>query len=269
MTVAIAIAGATGRMGRALIAAAAQEPRVQVVGASERPGSHSICLALDAAVPHGPASVSVVDSAEAATSTAAVWIDFTTPQASLAALEALAGREAPIAAILGTTGFDAAQQARVAQLAQRMAIVQSGNFSLGVNLLAGLVRQAAARLGPAWDIEIIERHHRHKVDAPSGTALLLGQAAAQGRGVSLEAARLAAREGATGARPEGAIGFAAVRGGAVVGDHEVQLIGELESLTLSHHAHDRSIFAAGALAAAVWVAGQPPGLYSMADVLGL
>jgi 4-hydroxy-tetrahydrodipicolinate reductase len=255
-------------MGRALIAAAAIEPRVQVVGASERAGSHAIGLALDAAVPHGPADVTVTDSARVAAARATVWIDFTTPEASLAALDALAGSDTG-AAVLGTTGLDASQQARVDQLARHMAIVQSGNFSLGVNLLAGLVRQAAARLGPAWDIEIIERHHRHKVDAPSGTALLLGRAAAEGRGVSLAAARVPAREGSTGARPEGAIGFAAVRGGAVVGDHEVQLIGELESLTLSHQAHDRSIFATGALAAAIWVAGQPPGLYSMADVLGL
>ena len=268
MTVQIAIAGVAGRMGHALVAAAATDPRVTVTGASERPGAHVVGLALDAVVPRGPSGPIIVSDPAVAAQAARVWLDFTAPEASLAALSALSG--GPVTAVvLGTTGFTAAQEAAITAAAQRLAIVRSGNFSLGVNLLAGLVRQAAARLGAGFDIEIVESHHRRKVDAPSGTALLLGAAAAAGRGTTLDAVRLPAREGQTGPRPDGAIGFASLRGGGVVGDHAVHLIGELESLTLSHHARDRSIFATGALEAAVWAAVQPPGLYGMADVLGL
>ena len=152
---------------------------------------------------------------------------------------------------------------------ERIAIVRSGNFSLGVNLLAALVEQAAQRLGPDWDIEITEAHHRRKADAPSGTALLLGDAAAHGRNVRLESARLKPHDGITGARKEGGIGFSAIRGGGIVGEHDVRFIAEREILTLSHTALDRAVFADGALAAALWVADKPPGLYSMRDVLGL
>ena len=268
MTVAIAIAGVAGRMGRALVAAAARDPRIDITGASERPGAHAVGLTVGALAAGGPQAVRVADTVAGSATGAAVWIDFTAPAASIAALAALPGCGVR-AVVLGTTGFTAAEEAAIAAAATQLTIVRSGNFSLGVNLLAGLVRQAARRLGPDWDIEILETHHRRKVDAPSGTALLLGEAAAAGRGVVLAEVRVDGRSGHTGERPDGAIGFAVLRGGGVVGDHTVQFLSELETLTLSHHARDRSIFAAGALEAAVWAVDKPPGLYGMADVLGL
>ncbi|MET0547559.1 MAG: 4-hydroxy-tetrahydrodipicolinate reductase, partial [Caulobacterales bacterium] len=180
---------------------------------------------------------------------------------------ALAG--SGLAFVIGATGFEAEHEAEIAEAAKKSAILKSGNMSLGVNLLAALARQAAARLGEDWDIEIYEAHHRRKVDAPSGTALLLGHAAAEGRGVDLNAAKIPARDGLTGPRPKGGIGFAVVRGGGIVGDHDVAFVSDSEIVKLSHHAADRSIFAKGALAAARWVHGKPPGLYSMAQVLGV
>jgi 4-hydroxy-tetrahydrodipicolinate reductase len=275
MTVSIAIAGAAGRMGRALIAAALADRRVRITGASEHPASPA--LGRDAGTLAGQDAIGVAVGATVAGAMAGarVWIDFTTPSASLAALDALTEMTRrggpPSTVILGTTGLDEQGQDRVRRAAGQLVIVQSGNFSLGVNVLAGLVRQAASRLGPGWDIEITEAHHRRKVDAPSGTALLLGEAAAAGRGASaLSQLRLAPYDGFTGERQVGGIGFSVVRGGGVVGDHAVSLISELEQLTLSHHARDRSIFAAGAIEAAVWAAGgQAPGLYAMTDVLGL
>jgi 4-hydroxy-tetrahydrodipicolinate reductase len=256
----LAILGADGRMGRALRAAIAEAPDLSLSGAIERDGSPS----LEAKV--GP--LSITSDLAVGLAGADVLIDFTAPEATLAALD-----RAPAfgvkAAIIGSTGFSSAQDAAIAAAAQTMAIVKSGNFSLGVNLLAGLVRQAAAKLGPEWDIEILEAHHRAKVDAPSGTALLLGDAAAEGRGRRLSDLRLAPREGVTGPRPGGGIGFAVVRGGSIVGDHEVLFAGAAETIRLSHHAADRALFAQGALAAARWAAGRPPGLYAMRDVLGL
>ena len=157
----------------------------------------------------------------------------------------------------------------MAEHAKRIAIVRSGNFSLGVNVLAALVEQAAARLGAGWDIEITEAHHRRKIDAPSGTALLLGEAAAHGRNAPLSELRLKPYDGVTGERPEGRIGFSVIRGGGIVGEHDVRFVAEREALTLSHTAFDRAVFADGALAAAAWAADKPPGLYSMRDVLGL
>jgi 4-hydroxy-tetrahydrodipicolinate reductase len=183
--------------------------------------------------------------------------------------EACAARGGP-ALVIGTTGLDADQEARIGRAAERIAVVRSGNFSLGVNLLLGLVRQAAAAL-PArdYDLEIFEAHHRRKVDAPSGTALMLGEAAAAGRGTTLAEAAVRGRDGLTGPRPEGAIGFSVLRGGGIVGEHSVVLAAEDEVLTLSHSARNRSLFARGALTAAAWTAGRPPGLYGMDDVLGL
>lgn len=262
MTTKIAIAGAAGRMGAALIAAIAQRTDMTLVGANERPGSDAIGK---------QAAPGVTISAEAAEAArdADVWIDFSTPDATSAAIAALAGTKVR-AAIVGTTGMKADAEAAIAAASQRIAIVQSGNFSLGVNVLAGLVRQAAARLGPDWDIEIVEAHHRRKVDAPSGTALMLGEAAALGRGdKALADLRLPAREGITGSRPEGGIGFAVVRAGGIVGEHEVIFGTETETLRLSHQAADRAIFARGAVHAALWAAQQKPGLYSMQDVLDL
>lgn len=261
MTIRIAIAGAAGRMGTALIRVAAQRNDISLVGASERPASDAI--GKDAA----PGVTILADVAEAARD-ADVWIDFSTPDATRAAIDALKGTKVR-AAIVGTTGMKADAETAIADASKRLAIVQSGNFSLGVNVLAGLVKQAAARLGPDWDIEILEAHHRRKVDAPSGTALMLGEAAAAGRGKALMDLHLPAREGVTGSRPEGGIGFAVVRGGGIIGEHEVIFATEAESVRFKHVAADRALFAQGAVHAALWAATQKPGLYSMQDVLGL
>ncbi|HYD89595.1 MAG TPA: 4-hydroxy-tetrahydrodipicolinate reductase [Vitreimonas sp.] len=268
MTLSIAIAGAAGRMGRALIRAASGDPRFTVVGGTERREGQFLGTDLGALAGIAPLFMTTSDAADHAADKADVWIDFTTPEATVAALEALTHTTAR-AAIVGTTGLSAEQEHRVAAHAQRIAIVRSGNFSLGVNLLAALVEQAAQKLGPEWDIEIAEAHHRRKVDAPSGTALLLGEAAAHGRGKRLSDLKLAPYDGAAGPRPEGPIGFSVIRGGGIVGAHDARFIAEREMLTLSHQAFDRAVFADGALAAALWAADKPPGLYSMRDVLGL
>jgi 4-hydroxy-tetrahydrodipicolinate reductase len=207
-------------------------------------------------------------SRDEALTTADVVIDFTTGAASATLARYCAERGGP-ALVIGSTGFSAAEQEGVQTAARRIAIVKSGNFSLGVNMLMGLVRQAAAALPAAqYDIEIFEAHHRRKIDAPSGTALMLGAAAAAGRGVDLAAVQVKARDGITGPRADGQIGFSVMRGGGVVGEHSVSFAAEDEVLTLSHAAIDRSLFARGAVEAAVWAAGQAPGLYDMQDVLG-
>jgi 4-hydroxy-tetrahydrodipicolinate reductase len=207
------------------------------------------------------------DDALAIIKDADALIDFSVPSASVefAGLAA----QARIVHVIGTTGFLDADEARIAAASRHATIIKAGNMSLGVNLLASLVRQAARALDPSWDIEIVEMHHRHKVDAPSGTALLLGEAAAEGRGISLKDHSERGRDGQTGARAEGAIGFAALRGGSVVGDHQVIFATESERITLGHIAEDRAIFARGALRAAIWGQGKGPGLFNMADVLGL
>lgn len=247
----IAIAGANGRMGMA-VAAAAAEAGVEVAARFGRPGSVGEGLV----------------TAEAALAVSDVVVDFTTPEASAALAAQAAARGGP-ALVLGATGFDAAQLAAIAEAARSVAIVRAGNFSLGVNLLMGLVRQAARALPADYDIEIFEAHHRRKVDAPSGTALMLGAAAAEGRGVALADVERRARDGLTGARPAGEIGFSVVRAGGIIGDHSVIFAAEQEVLTLSHSSRDRGLFARGALAAAVWAARQPAGEYDMQDVLGL
>lgn len=266
MSLAIAVAGAAGRMGQAVIRAAAADPRFRIAGGTERPGSQALGADLGALAGASGFGVAAADSVHTAAISADVWIDFTTPQATIDALDALATTRVH-AAIVGATGLNSEQEAHVAQAAERIAIVRSGNFSLGVNLLAALVRQAAEKL-PNWDIEITEAHHRRKVDAPSGTALMLGEAAAQGRGKKLSDLRIPARDGNTGERNDG-IGFAAIRAGGIVGDHDVAFASEREIVTLSHRALDRGVFADGALAAALWAADKPAGLYSMKDVLGL
>ena len=214
----------------------------------------------------GPAKL--VTAAEAVAQ-ADVIIDFSTAGAS-AALARLAGGQGGIALVIGSTGFSAADEAAVREAAGRIAIVKSGNYSLGVNLLMALVAQAARAL-PAqdYDIEVFEAHHRRKVDAPSGTALMLGQAAAEARGLTLEGAADRGRDGLTGPRRDGAIGFSVMRGGGIVGEHSVVFAADDEIITLSHSARDRSLFARGAVEAARWVAGQPAGLYDMQDVLGI
>lgn len=268
MTLSIAIAGAGGRMGRALVRAASQDPRFLVCGGTERGDGQFLGIDLGALAGIAPLMMNTSDTANLAADRAEVWIDFTAPEATIAALAALEGT--PVrAAVIGTTGLTTEQETEIAAHAKRIAIVRSGNFSLGVTLLAALVEQAAQRLGPEWDIEITEAHHRRKADAPSGTALLLGEAAALGRKAPLARVRLAPHEGITGERKAGGIGFSAVRGGGIVGEHDVRFIAEREVLTLSHQALDRAVFADGALAAALWVADKPPGLYSMRDVLGL
>jgi 4-hydroxy-tetrahydrodipicolinate reductase len=268
MTLSIAIAGAGGRMGRALVRAASHDPRFLICGGTERSDGQFLGIDLGALAGVAPLMMNTSETPNLAADKAQVWIDFTAPAATIAALDALAGT--PVrAAIVGTTGLTVEQEAQVAEHAKRIAIVRSGNFSLGVNLLAALVEQAAQRLGPDWDIEITEAHHRRKADAPSGTALLLGEAAAQGRNIKLSNARLKPHDGITGERKQGGIGFSAIRGGGIVGDHDVRFIAEREIVTLSHRAMDRAVFADGALAAALWVADRPPGLYSMRDVLGL
>lgn len=254
----IAIAGAMGRMGRALVSCAG--PHDVITGGTERPGAPGL------GADQGGWILSA-DAAKAA-SVADAWIDFTTPAATLDALVHLAST--PVrAAIIGTTGLTADQESQIAVHARRIAIVRDRNFSVGVNLMIGLVEQAAARLGPGWDIEISEGHHRRKVDAPSGTALMIGEAAASGRGAPLSDLRVPPHDGQTGPRREGSIGFAVTRGGGIIGDHEAAFISDEETLSISHRALDRAIFAKGALAAAHWAVSQKPGLYRMRDVLGL
>ncbi len=197
-----------------------------------------------------------------------VVIDFTTAAASVDLANTCATRGGPIL-LVGATGFDEAQVAAIVKAAEKVPIVRAGNFSLGLNMLLGFVEQAARQLGPeTFDIEVFEAHHRRKVDAPSGAALMLGEAAARGRGVTLSDVAKRGRDGITGARPSGEIGFSVMRGGGIVGDHSVSFIAENESLTLSHSAQDRGLFAQGAIVAARWVAGRPPGHYTMRDVLG-
>ncbi|MCA0424130.1 MAG: 4-hydroxy-tetrahydrodipicolinate reductase [Proteobacteria bacterium] len=263
----LAVVGAAGKMGRMLIRAIDAADGVVLAGALERPGSPA--LGKDAGVLAGlpAAGVPVLSDLDAAFAKADGILDFTMPAATLE-FAALAARRGLIH-VIGTTGLSDKDMAAIRAASQTATIVQSGNMSLGVNLLAALVRRAAAALGTDYDIEIVEMHHRHKVDAPSGTALLLGQAAAEGRTVNLAEASVRVRDGHTGPRQEGTIGFATLRGGSVVGDHSVIMAGPGERITLGHLAEDRSIFANGAVKAALWAREHGPGLYSMADVLGI
>jgi 4-hydroxy-tetrahydrodipicolinate reductase len=263
----LVINGCAGRMGQALTRLVLADDDLTLVAGLEATGSAA--LGQDVAALAGLPACGVVasDDALGALKQADGVIDFTGPAVSVE-LAGLAA-QARIVHIIGTTGFSADQEAQIKAAARHATIVKSGNMSLGVNLLAGLVEQAASLLGDEWDIEILDMHHRDKVDAPSGTALLLAEAAANGRNVSLDAVRESGRDGLIGARAEGAIGIAALRGGSVIGDHEVILAGPHEQIRLSHRAEDRDIFARGALRAARWAGGQAHGLYSMADVLGL
>ena len=252
----IGIIGAGGRMGRA-IAVAAGEAGAGVAGGIDRPG-----LPADAFGDTPPFA-----DAAALAQASDVLVDFSSPAALQAHLDAAAAAGTPL--VIGTTGLQPEHHAAIDAAAKSVAVLQAANTSLGVNLLAHLVRETAARLGPDWDIEVLEMHHRHKLDAPSGTGLLLGQAAAAGRNVVLADASVRSRDGITGERPEGAIGFAVMRGGSVAGDHQVVFAGEGERIELGHRAESRAIFARGAVKAALWLAGRGPGRYSMNDVLGL
>jgi 4-hydroxy-tetrahydrodipicolinate reductase len=263
----LAVIGAAGRMGRMLVQTIPDTLGVRLTGAIENAASPMIGVDSGAMVGVGPNGVAVSSDPAAALADCDVAIDFSSP-ASTVALCALAA-EAGRALVIGTTGLSQEDLDAIAAAAEKTVIVRSGNMSLGVNLLAALVERAARALGPAWDAEIVEMHHRLKVDAPSGTALLLGEAAARGRGVNLAECSARGRDGLTGARRPGDIGFASLRGGSVIGDHTVIFAGAGERIEFSHRAEERGIFARGALAAALWTRGKAPGLYSMADVLGI
>ena len=264
----LVVVGAAGRMGQTLIRAIHTMPGARVAGAVERPGSPYLGKDAGELAGIGIINVPIVDDPLPAFAKADGVLDFTAPAASVEFAGYAA--QARIVHVIGTTGCSADDNARIAAAARHATIVKSGNMSLGVNLLAVLVEQAAKALDPEdFDIEVLEMHHRHKVDAPSGTALLLGEAAAKGRGIDLADNSVKVRDGHTGVRKAGSIGFATLRGGSVVGDHSVILAGTGERITLSHHAEDRAIFARGAVKAALWARGKKPGLYSMRDVLGL
>jgi 4-hydroxy-tetrahydrodipicolinate reductase len=263
----LVVAGAGGRMGRTLVKAIADNQDFSLAGALE--DARSPLIGWDAGQLAGAAINGVKLSADTAPllDHADGIIDFTAPAATLhyAALAAKRG----LVHVIGTTGLSDADEAKIAEAAKTAVIVKSGNMSLGVNLLAALARRVAKTLDHSFDIEILEMHHNQKVDAPSGTALLLGHAAAEGRGIDLDLNAVRSRDGHTGARKAGDIGFATLRGGSVVGEHTVMFAGPAERIELTHKAEDRMIFARGALHAALWARGQKPGLYSMADVLGL
>lgn len=262
------VVGAAGRMGQALIRTIAEIDGVHLAGAIERPGSDVLGKDAGELAGLGPNGVAITDDALPVFAGAEGVLDFTAPAATLEFADLAA--QARIVHIIGTTGMDESHEARLHAASRHARIVKSGNMSLGVNLLSVLVRQAARALDAGdWDIEVLEMHHRHKVDAPSGTALLLGEAAAEGRGIGLGQHSVRVRDGHTGPREPGSIGFATLRGGSVIGEHSVILAGEGETVELTHRATDRSIFARGAVRAALWARYQKPGYYSMLDVLGL
>ncbi len=264
----LVVVGAAGRMGQTLIRIVHATSGVRLHAAIERSNSPFIGRDAGELAGLGPIGVPITDKPLEAFVEAEGVLDFTAP-AGTVEFAGLAA-QARIVHVIGTTGCTADDEAKIRAAARHSRVVKSGNMSLGVNLLGVLTEKAARALGPAdWDIEIVEMHHKHKVDAPSGTALLLGEAAAKGRGIDLADHSVKVRDGHTGPRPQGTIGFATLRGGSVVGEHSVILAGEGEMVTLSHSATDRSIFARGAVAAALWGRNQKPGFYSMLDVLGL
>ena len=261
------VAGAGGRMGRALTRVISETPGAVVAGALEAPGSE--LLGKDSGVLAGLPANGITLSADLWTMTAEAdgILDFTVPAATIANVAIAAQRG--LVHVIGTTGLSSSDNAVIKSVTSRAIVVQSGNMSLGVNLLAALVKRVAQSLDESFDIEILEMHHKAKIDAPSGTALMLGQAAAAGRGISLEEHAARGRDGISGARRSGDIGFAALRGGTVTGDHSVIFAGPMERIELTHRAEDRTMFAQGAVKAALWARHQKPGLYTMADVLGL
>ena len=263
----VAVTGVAGRMGRMLVAAIDAAEDMHLAGALERPGHDWIGRDLGEATGGAARGQTVEDDPLPVFARIRAVIDFTAPAPTLAHADLAA--QARIVHVIGTTGFEAGDLERIAAAARHAVVVRAGNMSLGVNLLTALTRRVAAALGPDYDIEIVEMHHRHKVDAPSGTALMLGAAAAEGRDVTLDAVAERGRDGMTGPRGRGAIGFAALRGGDVVGEHEVVFAGPGERVVLGHIATDRAIFARGAVQAVRWGLGQKPGEYAMTDVLGL
>ena len=263
----IGVIGCAGRMGRSNLRELLATPGVQLAGGVERAGQPAVGQDLGVLAGGEPIGLASGDDATALIAASQVVIEFSTPEATLA--NAALCAEAGCAHVIGTTGLGVEQERELRRHAERVAIVWAPNMSVGVNLLLGLVEQVARTLDPAFDIEILEMHHRHKVDAPSGTALALGRAAARGRGVEFDAVAARARDGITGARPSGEIGFAVLRGGDVVGDHRVIFAGPGERIELAHLASDRRIYSLGAVRAALWAGRQRPGLYGMSEVLGL
>ncbi len=263
----ILVAGAGGRMGKAVVAEILKTPGASLAGGFERPGGPDIGKDIGVLAGLDAIGLAVEEAVDAGLKRAAVMIDFTTPDASL--LHAKAAADQGIAHVIGATGFSPENEQAIADLAQTIPIVKSGNMSVGVNILTALVERAARALNDDYDIEITEAHHRAKRDAPSGTALMLGDAAARGRGVNLGEKAVGVTGPRGGTRKTGDIGFAVIRGGGIVGEHEVAFAGADEIVKFSHHAIDRGLFAKGAVAAARWAVGKPPGLYSMRDVLDL
>ncbi|MFC0279177.1 4-hydroxy-tetrahydrodipicolinate reductase [Falsigemmobacter intermedius] len=263
----IVITGVSGRMGRMLVGLALASDKLRLAGCLERAGHPWVGQDIGVCLGGQPAGVLVSDDPVEVFAKAQAVIDFTAPAATVefAALAA----QARAVHVIGTTGLEAADLEKIAAAARHATIIRAGNMSLGVNLLVQLTKKVAQALDADWDIEVIEAHHRHKVDAPSGTALMLGEAAAEGRGVALGDVSDRGRDGITGARERGHIGFSAIRGGDIVGEHDVLFATEGERIVLRHLATDRAVFARGALKAALWGQGKKPGEYNMLDVLGL
>lgn len=261
----VAINGAAGRMGRNLVAACLDDPQLELAGAFEHGASDALGRDAGELAGRDPAGVTI--TADLASTNCDVVIDFTRPDATLGLLEFCCSEG--IAVVIGTTGFTEEQHARLRDDAKEIPVVLAPNMGVGVNLLFDLVAQAARALGEDYDIEVVEAHHRHKVDAPSGTALHLGEVAADARGQSLDECAVYARQGQVGERERGRIGFATVRGGDVVGEHTVLFAGEGERIEITHRASSRQLFARGAMRAAAWIKGRPAGLYGMQHVLGL
>ncbi len=263
----LVVTGASGRMGQTLIRLAGASDKLRLVACVERAGHAWIGRDVGEAMGGAAIGVKVTDDPLEAFTKAQAVVDFTSPAATVefAALAA----QARAVHVIGTTGLEAEHLAKIEAASRHAVIVRAGNMSLGVNLLVRLTQKVAAALDEDWDVEIVEAHHRMKVDAPSGTALMLGAAAAAGRGVSLDNSKVSGRDGITGARAPGTIGFSAIRGGDIVGEHDVIFAADGERVILRHVATDRAIFARGALRAALWGQGQKPGQYDMMDVLGI
>ncbi|MEQ9641386.1 MAG: 4-hydroxy-tetrahydrodipicolinate reductase [Alphaproteobacteria bacterium] len=260
------VVGCAGRMGQALLRQIDATEGCTVVGGIERPGHDAIGADLGALAGLAPLDIAVGDDAGALFAASDVVLDFTAPAATVA--NAKLAAETGKGLVAGTTGLEPDQEAAIAEAAKKAPIMRAANMSVGVNLLINLVREVAAKLDPDWDIEVVEMHHKHKVDAPSGTALTLGRAAADGRGVDHDKVAARGRDGITGERGRGDIGYAVMRGGNVAGEHSVMFAAENERVVISHLATDRAIFARGGVTAARWLAGKPAGLYDMNDVLG-
>ncbi|MCE2516453.1 MAG: 4-hydroxy-tetrahydrodipicolinate reductase [Alphaproteobacteria bacterium] len=261
-----ALPGASGRMGRMITKAVAEKDGVVITAATDRPGIEAIGADIGAMSGHGASGVVISDKADDLFARdAEVIVDFTTPDSSAA--HAMMAAERGVAIVVGTTGLTDDHIATLKKAAEKTAVVWCANTSVGVTMLGQLVEDAVKALGEDWDIEIVEAHHKHKVDAPSGTALALGEAAARGRGVKLKDVMDSGRDGITGEREDGAIGFAVMRGGDVVGEHSVIFYGQAERVEITHRAMDRMVFARGAVRAGVWAAKAKPGLYDMKDVL--